>query len=115
MSARTSPPARRHRQHAEGDDRTHGVVECGLAHHGLRHAVADMDLAENRHQRGRVGRGQRCAEQQRHDHGNAEDIVAARPVMTAVMRMPTVAITTMVIQTRFRTLKRSDAPPSNRM
>ena len=28
---------------------------------------------------------------------------------------PTVAITTMVIQTCFSTLKRSEAPPSNRM
>ena len=40
---------------------------------------------------------------------------AARPVITAVMRTPTVAITTMVIQTCFRTRKRSAAPPSNRM
>ena len=35
--------------------------------------------------------------------------------MAAVMTTPTVAITTMVIQTCFKTLKRSDAPPSNRM
>ena len=40
---------------------------------------------------------------------------AARPVMTAVMTMPTVAITTMVIQTCFSTARRSVAPPSNRM
>ncbi len=35
--------------------------------------------------------------------------------MPAVIRMPMVAITTMVIQTCFKTLSRSDAPPSNRM
>jgi len=33
----------------------------------------------------------------------------------SVMRTPTVAITTMVIQTCFNTSKRSEAPPSNRM
>ena len=33
----------------------------------------------------------------------------------AVMRTPTVAITTMVIQTCFNTASLSDAPPSNRI
>ena len=40
---------------------------------------------------------------------------AARPVIAAVIRIPTVAITTIVIQTCFSTAKRSVAPPSNRM
>jgi len=67
--------SRRHRQHTEGDDRTMAIVERRLAHHGLRHAVANPDLPENRHQRRRIGRGQSRAEQQRDDQGHAEDIV----------------------------------------
>jgi hypothetical protein len=35
--------------------------------------------------------------------------------MTAVIATPTVEITTIVIQTSFSTLRRSEAPPSNRM
>ena len=66
--------AHRHRQHAEGDDRPDGVVERGFAHHGLRHAVADVDLPEDRHQRRRVGRGEGGAEQQRHHRRNAEHV-----------------------------------------
>ena len=65
----------RHCKHAEGDDRAHGIVESGLAHHCLRDAVADMDLAEHRHQCRRIGRGQRGAEQQRDDQRDAENIV----------------------------------------
>ena len=41
--------------------------------------------------------------------------MGGKPVMAAVIRTPTVAITTMVIQTSLQDLKRSDAPPSNRM
>ena len=37
------------------------------------------------------------------------------PVMAAVITTPTVAITTIVIQTCFKTSNRSDAPPSKRM
>ncbi len=37
------------------------------------------------------------------------------PVTTAVITTPTVAITTIVIQTCFKTSNRSDAPPSKRM
>ena len=40
---------------------------------------------------------------------------AANAMMPAVISTPTVAMTTMVIQTFFRTSIRSAAPPSNRM
>jgi hypothetical protein len=41
----------------------------------LRHPVANVNLPENRHQRGRIGRGQRRAQQQRNDPGNAENVI----------------------------------------
>ena len=94
----------RHRQHGEGDDRAHGVVERGLAHHGLRHPVANPDLPEDRNQRRRIGRGERRAEQQRHGEGDAEDVMRGRcRVMKVVISTPMVARTTMVIQTCFKT------------
>ncbi len=47
--------------------------------------------------------------------GKPRATCAAKPVIAAVISTPIVAITTMVIHTRFRMLRRSDAPPSNRM
>ena len=47
--------------------------------------------------------------------GRPSTICAARPVIAAVISTPTVAITTIVIHTCFKTSKRNDAPPSNRM
>ena len=74
-SKRELAAPRRDRQYTEGDDRADRVIEGGLAHHGLRDAVADVDLAEDRHQRRRIGRGQRRTEQERHDHGDAENVM----------------------------------------
>ena len=47
--------------------------------------------------------------------GTPRATCAAKPVIAAVIKTPMVAITTMVIQTRFKISRRSDAPPSNRM
>ena len=47
--------------------------------------------------------------------GRPRATCAAKPVIAAVINTPIVAITTMVIHTRFKMSRRSDAPPSNRM
>ncbi len=73
MHEREFTGAGRNRYHGKRHDRAHRVVEGGFAHHGLRHALANLDLAKNRDQRGRIGRGERRAEEQRNDQGNAED------------------------------------------
>ena len=48
-------------------------------------------------------------------HGTPRTKCAAVVVIAAVITTPTVAMTTIVIQTCFITWNRSDAPPSNRM
>ena len=48
-------------------------------------------------------------------HGTPRTKCAAVVVIAAVITTPTVAMTTIVIQTCFITWKRSDAPPSNKM